>query len=352
MITSQYHILTFKYFIVLQNISTYFKGTIAGTYQITYTPCASLPSPMYYAHAASNDTSVYVSGGVSQDRDTVHQVYQYVLKENKWNILPMPQQYYGIPQVVSGTLLLFGGRDMTNGKVTNRVSTFHHDDGKWHSDYPDMLVPRTRPAVVVHSNDVIVAGGKGEDTTVVLDDIEVLNVTKRQWQKVPIHLPKPMWGISATASKQYFHIVGYNGADNHCYNDAYTIVIDHVSYKSAAAASADQGSVKAQNPWVSLPDAPVWYSALVPTSSPPVILGGEDKNGEMVAVATIYEQANQLWRQIESVKLPWALGYATVAQAGNNSIMVIGGCTNTKTTNDASTTSLAAVTKMEFKPVS
>lgn len=338
------------FYCLLQNISNYFRETIAGGYQITCTSCASLPSPMYYAHATSDDASVYVGGGVSPDKDTIQQVYQYIINEDKWNILPAPQQYFGIPQVVDGKLTLFGGRDMTSRKVTNRVSTFHSDNGKWSSNYPDMLVPRTRPAVVAHLNDVIVAGGKGEDTTVVLDDIEVLNTTERQWQKLPIHLPKPMWGISATASKKFFHIVGYNGADNHCYNDAYTIAIDHVTFHSAAM-SADQGSIKAQNPWVPLPDAPLWYSALVPTSSPPVILGGEDKNGEVVATATIYEQASQLWRQVDPVRLPAGLAYTTVAQAGKNAIMIIGGCTNTKTTNDASSTSLATVMKVTFKPV-
>lgn len=304
---------------------------------------------MYYAHATSDDTSVYVGGGVSPDKDTIQQVYRYIIKQDSWDTLPTPQQYYGIPQMVDGKLTLFGGRDVTSGKVTNRVSTYHNDNGKWHSDYPDMLVPRTRPAVVAHAHDVIVAGGKGEDTTVVLNDIEVLNVTDHQWQKLPIQLPKPMWGISATASKRLFHIVGYNGADNHCYNDAYTIALEHVAYQSATA-SADQGSVKAQNPWVPLPDAPLWYSALVPTSSPPVILGGEDKNGEVVATATIYEQASQLWRQVDSVKLSTGAGlaYTTVARAGKDAIFVIGGCTNTKTTNEASSTSLATVFKIEF----
>lgn len=335
-----------------QNVSHCFQEALAGRYQVTCTPCASLPSPMYYAHATSDDDNVYVSGGVSLNKDTVHRVYQYILKEDKWNILPVPRQYYGIPQVVNGKLTLFGGRDMTSGKVTNQVSTFHNDDSKWHSDYPDMLVPRTRPAVAGHMNDMIVAGGKGEDTTVVLDDIEVLSTSEHQWQKLPTRLPKPMWGISATASKKYFHIVGYNGADNHCYNDAYTIAIDHVTYQSAVKPlSADQGSMKAQNPWVSLPDAPLWYCALVPTSSPPVLLGGEDKNGELVATATIYEQATQLWRQVDPIKLPTGLAYTTVAQAGKHVIIVIGGCTNTNTTQDASSTSLDTVTKIEFKPV-
>ena len=269
---------------------------------------------MYCAHATSDDDNVYVSGGMTPDKE---QVYQYKLKEDKWNILPPPQQYYGIPQMVDGKLTLFGGREMTSEKVTNQVSTFHSDDGKWYPDYPDMLVPRTRPAVITNLHDVIVAGGKGEDTTVVLDDIEVLNITERQWQKLPVHLPKPMWGISATASKKFLHIVGYNGADNHCYNDVYTVALEHVSYNSATTLpSADHGSVKAQNPWVTLPDAPLWYSALVPTSSPPVIFGGEDKNGEVVATATIYDQGNQLWRQVDSVQLPIGLAYTTVVQAG------------------------------------
>ena len=299
---------------------------------------------MYYAHAASDDANVYVGGGVSPDKDTTQQVYRYSLKEDKWNVLPIPQQYYGIPQVIDGKLTLFGGRDMTSGKVTNRVATFHSDDNKWHSDYPDMLVPRTRPAVVAHQHDVIVAGGK--DTSVVLDDIEVLNITECQWKKLSIHLPKPMWGISATASKRFFYIVGYNGVDDHCYKDGYMIALDYVSYNST-----EQGSVKAQNPWISLPDAPVCYSALVPASSPPVIFGGEDKNGEVVATATIYEQATQLWQQVDPVKLPMGLAYTTVARAGRDAIIVVGGCTNTKTTNNASSTSLAKVIKIEFKPV-
>ena len=175
-----------------------------------------------------------------------------------------------------------------------------------------------------------------------------MNITECHWQKLPMHLPKPMWGISATALNRFFYIVGYNGIDNHCYNDAYTIALDHVSYTSAII-STEPGSVKAQNPWVSLPDTPLWYSALVPTSLPPVILGGEDKNGDVVATAIIYEQTTQLWQQVDSVKLPMGLAYTTVARASKDAIIVVGGCTNTKTTNDASTTSLADVIKIQFK---
>ena len=307
---------------------------------------------MYYAHATSDDNNIYIGGGVSPDKDAIHQMYRYTIQEDKWSILPLPSQYYSIPQVVKGRVTLFGGRDMNSGKVTGKVSTFHDEDNMWHTDYPPMTVARTRPAVVSHHNDVIAAGGKGEDTNVVLDDIEVLNTIDSKWATLPVQLPKPMWGISATASMRLFHIVGYNGADNHCYNDAYSIAIDHLTYASAFDhMQSSESTVKAQNPWVSLPDAPLWYSALVPTSSPPVILGGENKNGEVVATAAIYEQATRLWRQIESVTLPTSVAYTTAALAGRNSIIVIGGCTETKTANAASSTSLTKVTKVEFEAV-
>ena len=131
---------------------------------------------MYYVHATSDDNNIYVGGGVSPDKDAIHRVYRYTIQEDKWSILPPPSQYYSIPQVVGGRVTLFGGRDMKSGKVTGQVSTFHEEDDTLHIDYPHMLVARTRPAVIPHNDDVIVAGGKGEDSTLVLDDIEVLNI--------------------------------------------------------------------------------------------------------------------------------------------------------------------------------
>ena len=76
---------------------------------------------------------------------------------------------------------------------------------------------------------MIAAGGKGEDINVVPDDMEALNTVGSKCVMLPVQLPKPMWRISATASMRLFHIVGYNQADNHCYNDAYSIAIDHLT---------------------------------------------------------------------------------------------------------------------------
>ena len=86
-----------------------------------------------------------------------------------------------------------------------------------------------------------------------------------------------------------------------------------------------------------------------PTSSPPVILGGENENGGVVATAAIYDQATRLWKQIDSVTLPTNVAYTAAALAGKNAIIVIGGCTDRKTTNVASSTSLTKDTKVEFE---
>ena len=86
-------------------------------------------------------------------------------------------------------------------------------------------------------------------------------------------------------------------------------------------------------------------------SSPLVNLGVENKNGEVVTTAAIYEQATRLWRQIECVTLPTSMAYTTAALAGRNSINVIRVCTDTKITNGASSTSLTKVTKVEFEAI-
>ena len=84
--------------------------------------------------------------------------------------------------------------------MTNKVSTFDEDSQTWTSYYPDLLSVRSKPGVVSHLEHVIVAGGdKGDDTTVTLDDIEVLNwMENPHWRRVSIKLPVPMYNYTVT----------------------------------------------------------------------------------------------------------------------------------------------------------
>jgi len=116
-------------------------------------------------------------------------VYAYHLEEDRWDCLPQLQQYFGVPVNIADKLTIISGCDSATDKVTSKVTTF--SDDSWRNDiFPNLLIARLEPAVVPHQSYIIVAGGIGDDDTV-LDTIEVLNITTLQWRIVNTHLPQP-----------------------------------------------------------------------------------------------------------------------------------------------------------------
>jgi len=70
--------------------------------------------------------------------------------------------------------------------------------------------------VVTHLEHVIVAGGASyvNNTSVILDDIEVLNwMENSHWQKVSINLPVPMVAFTPIITDDQLLIVGYLAAN-------------------------------------------------------------------------------------------------------------------------------------------
>ena len=293
---------------------------------------------MYAAHAAVINSTLYISGGdCPNDTMNMYNVYKYDLDKNQWSVLPPLQQYCGIPVNISDQLTIISGRCSTPpSKPTYLVTTY---DGKsWNNTYPNLSVARLHPAVVPYHQYVIVAGGKGDDGNL-LDSIEVLDITKSHWMIVNTHLPQPMFLISATICSDSFTIVGYNGTDNKGYSEAFTIPIEGIlslPQNSHSLSSTDKDNTK----WHQLACAPYWRTALVPNTSPPVIIGGNDELDNAVNDITIYDEKRNEWNKISS--LPINCAFATVAVI-NQSIIVMGGCTDTKTTDTLDATALSDV---------
>ena len=234
-------------------------------------------------------------------------------------------------------LTIIGGKDL-NDKPTNLVTTY--DDNSWNNTYPNLSVARVLPAVVPYHQYVIVAGGKGDDDNV-LDSIEVFDITKSHWMIVNTHLPNPMYDISATIYAGSFTIVGYTGADNKHHNGTFIIPIDDIislpqQTQQLLTSSTDKDNTK----WHQLAPAPYWTTALVPNTSPPVIIGGHDEQGNTVNDITIYDDTSNKWNKISSIPINCA--YTTVAVI-NHSIIVMGGCSDAKTTETCNATALSDV---------
>ena len=311
----------------------------SGRYHIKWTQLADLPVPLFNAYVAIQHHKIYVTGA-SPVEDARHQVYVYNINTDQWGQLPPSGHYLCIPHIIGGRLAIIGGRLSATKKRSNKVSTFDEDSQTWTSYYPDLLSVRSKPGVVSHLEHVIVAGGtrpttENDDTRVVQDDIEVLNwIENSHWRKVSIKLPVPMYAFTPTVSDDHLLIVGYVGADMR-YNGVYKIPV------ATIAASIDQQhNSDTLTKWTELTAADHWFTALVPSSSPPVVISGQ-YGGIPTADIKMYDNSNKSWKKIGS--LSSARSQVAVAAVYNNAIVVIGGCTKGGSMANAESSSLTAM---------
>ena len=316
--------------------------TLSGQYHIKWTQFADLPVPLYHACVAVQHHKIYITGGNGPVEDALHQVYVYDINTDQWDQLPPSGHFYGIPHIIGGKLAIIGGRLSVTKKRTNKVSTFDEDSQTWTSYYPYLLSVRSKPGVVSYLEHIIVAGGdKGDDTTVTQDDIEVLNwIENSHWRKLSIKLPVPMYGFTLTISDNHLLIVGYYYADmkgySGSYNGAYKIPVANIT-----ASINQQPNSDTPTKWTKLTTTDHWRTTIVPRSSPPVVVGGQDKIGTSSGDIKMYDNSNKSWKKIGS--LSSARSMVAVAAVLNNAIVIIGGCTKGDSVANALSSSLTVV---------
>jgi len=312
----------------------------SGRYNIKWTQLANLPAPMYLAYVTVQDKKVYVAGGDSPVDDAEHQVYIYDINTDHWDQLPPSGHYSGAPHIIGGKLAIIGGHLSATKKMTNKVSTFDETNQTWISYFPDLLSIRSRPGVVTHLEHVIVAGGGKfvNNTIVVQDDIEVLNWKENShWKKVSINLPVPMVVFTPIITDGHLLIVGYVATDMGRNKNAYKIPVDDITRSGDQQQTSDTPTK-----WIAMTNATHWYTALVPSLSPPVVVGGEDQSGTTATSdIKMYDDSSKSWKNISS--LSSARSQVAIATVHNNAIIVIGGCTKGGSRDNAKSSSLTTV---------
>ena len=263
----------------------------SGRYHIKCTQLADFPVPLCFTYAAVQHHKINVTACGSPVEDAIHQVCVFDITIDQWGQLPPSGHYYGVPHIIGGKLVIIGGHLSATKKMTNKVSTYDEDSQTWTSYYPDLASIRSRPGVVSHLEHVIVAGEGLDDDTLAQDDIKVLNwIEHSHWRKVFIKLPVPMWAFTPIVSDDYLLIVAYTGANNKDYNGVYKMPVANITISDDQQHSSD-----IPTKWTKLTRADHWYPALVPSSSPPVVVGGEDATGKIpTADIKIYDNSKQV----------------------------------------------------------
>ena len=295
---------------------------------------------MWNACVAVHDTDLYVAGGDSPVREVKHHTYHYSLHNDKWNQLPPSGHYYGIPHIIGSMLVIIGGRLSSTKKRTNKVTTFDEATQTWISYYPDMLMVRNRPGVVSHLKYVIVAGGgKGNDNPIIQDDMEILNWAENcHWRKLNITLPEPMSTFTPSIADDHLFIVGYTDGSLSRSNDAYKIPLVEVVPSIDQLNISDHGVAK----WNKMTPTNHWFTALVPSSLPPLVVGGWEK-GSTATTANIntYEYPQQLWEKVGTITFPRSL--VAVASISDCAIILIGGYTKGGSLANANSSTVTTV---------
>jgi len=280
---------------------------------------------------------MYIGGGVCQDPVEEQIVYAYHLEKNKWSSLPPLQQTSGIPINISDKLTIVGGWDSITNEATSKLTTF--TESGWKSDvFPNMLTARMWPAVVLHKSYIIVAGGY-ENGESLIDTIEMMDVTTLQWRIVNTHLPKPMGSPSATICDELFVIVGFATLDDPA-NETFIIPINEIISEPHLGKAFTSSEDEASNKWSTFGVAPLWRTGILPNSSPPVLIGGCDKQRNSSHDITIYDDITKKWRKVSS--LPFSCAYTTVTNVGKT-VVVAGGCADMKTEESMDATSLTSI---------
>ena len=280
-----------------------------------------------------NDT-LYIGGGYCTTVNDDYSMFSYKLTDDQWIRLPLLPQAYGVPTNINNELSYIGGKDYSTKRSTNKVITLRNDH--WITPYPNMVVGRKDHAVVSYQHYIIVAGGEDEDGST-LDTIELFNCSDYQWTLVSTHLPQPIKYINATTCNQSFIIAGYYGADGRAYNGTLIITMD--SLVGTEQQQSLTRSTSEDDKWSKLFKTPYWNTAIVPNTSPPVIIGGS-KQGKAVNNISLYDDSSDSWRTVST--LPISCAGATVATI-NDTIIVAGGFTDGSTIETLNATTLTSV---------
>ena len=304
----------------------------SGQYHIKWTTCSNLPTPMYDAYVAVSSGTVYCTG-VTPSEENQHQVYAYSTKTNQWRELPRPGHRLGVIHMIGDKLAILGGRDPGTDKIHNKVTTYNSKTSIWSKHFPDMLNIRLKPGVLTYNDYVIVLGGmSGQDT--IHDNIEIMNYRdeQMQWKEVHLRLPVSMWGIKPTMSGKYITIVGYNTAKGYT-SSCYQIPVDNIISSCLTQSNGTQL-------WKKFSSAPRSFTAIVPNSNPPVIIGGSNRKGLTSGVG-IYNNSKESWKKVDSMTT--ARKHVGLGLLNNTTVILVGGTTNVGDTDTAKSSSLATV---------
>ena len=253
----------------------------------------------------------------------VYPVLVYSTNELKWNILKQQQGSATIAGV-NNHVTLIGGKDVSTGKVTNTLSTWHEEDGQWKQVLPSMPTRRSSPAVISHNNHLLVTGGLGEDGSTVLNTTDVLDLTTLKWTTPKgLNLPVPLWRHHLVLCGECLYLVG--GATVHPLQSADDDNSQawRAKWSDVKQTAAPQHSQPQRGVWTRIADPPTLRPTPVSCGGTLYTVGGRTRDNKPISTVYTYITARDQWVSVGDMSVGRA-GLCAVP-LNSSSIFVAGG---------------------------
>ena len=250
--------------------------------------------------------TVYVGGGNTDNFHDDRTVMK--LKQDQWTKLPEYTDHSFAMTSLANRLVLVGGLNVGNTKVTNQLSVFV--SGEWNNRYPPMNIARYFSTPVSFNNHIIVAGGR-DDEKYISSSVEVLDVASKRWY-IAQSLPNPRSELKSTLIGNTLYLMG--GA---------TKTVHHVDLNEFIAKALS--NLDTPTLWQTLQEVPLEFSAPLSIGRSLLAVGGQDDSDNPSSSIHLYQPDTRRWVKVGD--LPTARYYSTCSVLPSGEVIVAGGQT-------------------------
>ena len=226
----------------------------------------------------------------------VRPVLVYSTSKHKWSAFP-EQQGGATVAVVRNCFTLIGGCDVSTRKVTDKLSTWHEEDGR-KQVLPPMATRRASPAAICHANLLLVAGGVAKGYSTVLCTTDVLDLTTMTctWSTPKgLNLPVPLWGHYVALCEEYLYLVGGVAMDPVQSPDNNNSQAWRAKWSDVKQTAAPQHSHSQRSVWTKIADPPTLRPTAVSCGGTIYTVGGRTKDNKPISTVYMYIPARNQW---------------------------------------------------------
>ena len=274
--------------------------------------------------ATIHNSKVYISA-ISKDGNgkLIFPVLVYSTNEHKWSTLPYHQHAAAIA-VANKHVTLIGGRDVSTGKVTNTLSTWYEEEGRWKQVLPPMPTGRYSPAVISHDNLLLVTGGLAEDDSV-LNTTDVLDLTTMKWSTPEgLNLPVPLWGHHLVLCGEYLYLFGGNTVYPWRSSNDYNSQAWRAKWSDVKQSAAPQHSQPRRGVWTRIADPPTLRPTPMSCGGRLYTVGGRTRDLKPISTVYTYITARNQWVSVGDMSVG-RVDHCAVPLSSNTIFMAGGG---------------------------